>query len=131
MKTCLLHGVKNTTCEYKARSDASMIHLFCRQTGRLYVVGPVQEYNVDQAHADQEGYDGDGHDDILGEQSLTANEAAKEADDNDDKGTDGTPPRHKEGWVVIQARSTVRRSVGGGEYGVHDSATSRESEQIE
>lgn len=122
---CLLQGVEDATCEYKASTNTSVIYVFCCQTGRLYVVGPVQQYNVDQAHADQQGDHGEGHDDILGEQSLSADKAAKETSDDDEESTYGAPPGYKEGRVVVHARAMVRRCVGGREYGVHDAGRNR------
>lgn len=78
-----------------------------RKSRGIYIVGAVNEYDMDEAHSCHERNDASGHDLVFAKQTLIANPTTAQADDDYREGEYGAPPTVEEGWVVGDASASL------------------------
>lgn len=96
-------GVEYSTRQHKATGYRSLPQLILGEfhAVELSVVGAIEKYVVDAAHAQEQGYQGEGSDAVLGEEPLGADEAASKTQQDDERAERGGPPADKQRRLVM------------------------------
>lgn len=71
----LQDGVEDACCQDQFTSDHPFVDLVLRQPGRLSIVGPEDQDEVNQHHANGERDDAEHHDLVLGKEALDSHVA--------------------------------------------------------
>lgn len=81
------------------------------QPGRLRIVGAPNQDNVSKGHPDQERHDACQHYFIFAEQTLRADIAADNSNEDDDQGKASTPPARQQRRIVLEFSPRIGRDV--------------------
>lgn len=95
-------GIPYASTQNQAASNGSMVDFYFGQATGYDIVGPPQEYWMDESHAYHKRYDTPEHDLVLTKQLFGANPSSHNTDQDDNEGEDGTPPTDNKGRIQFQ-----------------------------
>jgi hypothetical protein len=100
-------------------SDLSVVDSQWRQRVRHSIVGPVEEYDVCESHANQEGDDSQQHDPIFREQLLSADISPDDTNKNNGNGIQCRPPASEKSGLDVSERLEVRGLINKSSKKIH------------